>query len=134
MAGKSSQAVRRIDSENHSVLKPCRPVFDMNDGVAPGALLAKLPIVILEKFVLGCSEIVHDNVAQCAEGFGCRKRSYLPTKLIKRHNQRFVALWWFNKKATPTQQLQVVAARRVSHFEESQNLGRELKERRAHCR
>ena len=51
MAGKSSQAVRRIDSENHSVLKPFRPVFDMNDGVAPGALLAKLPIVILEKLL-----------------------------------------------------------------------------------
>ena len=28
-----------------------RPVFDMNDGVAPGALLAKLPIVILEKLL-----------------------------------------------------------------------------------
>ena len=89
--------VRRIDSENHSVLK----LFDMNDGSnpskgrcsrgpdckAPRADLGKYSCVHckvgLHTAVFGCSEIFRDNLVQCAEGFGCRNHLHLPGKRTK---------------------------------------------------
>ena len=77
----TGESVFKMEGDSNSSKGRCSRCPDCK---APLAHLGKYSCVYckagLHTAVFGCSEIVDDNVVQCVEGFGCRKRSHFGNK------------------------------------------------------